>query len=186
MATWPDAHAHGRRSTGTMSMKFIRNTRQKIVIASGAISLLRPWKVSRTRPSTNVTTISTIVWNLPGTPAVALRALRTKKNTNNSDRIAVKINVSTLSFMNAPSPTLTCQKCRWWLMYSVDPPDVVVSALTRSTLCVATGARADPVQCQQVGQRTRSQSRQQRQRWQAPRGQGQRERCQHHHPFPHH
>ena len=31
-----------------MSMKFIRNTRQKIVSASGAISLLLPWKVSFT------------------------------------------------------------------------------------------------------------------------------------------
>src|SRR3954468_11802837 len=156
-----------------MSMKFIRNTRQKIVIDSGAISLLRPWNVSRTRPSTKVTTISTTVWNLPGTPAVALRALRMKKNTNSSDRTAVKINVSTLSFMNAPSPTLTCQKCRWWLMYSVDPPDVVVSALTRSTLFVSTGACADPVQCQQVAQRAGGQPDQQRQRRQLPRGQGQ-------------
>ena len=33
-------------STGSMSMVFMRNTRQKIVSASGAMSLLRPWKVS--------------------------------------------------------------------------------------------------------------------------------------------
>ena len=92
-----------------MSMKFIRNTRQKIVIDSGAISLLRPWKVSLTSPSTKVTMISTRAWNLPGTPAVALRALRMKKNRNSTDNNNVKNNVSTLIRMNAPSPTCICR-----------------------------------------------------------------------------
>src|SRR4249919_284261 len=184
-AACPLIHAQGSRSTGTMSMKFIRNTRQKIVIDSGAISLLRPWNVSRTRPSTNVTTISTTVWNLPGTPAVDLRALRTKKNTNSSDSTAVKISVSTLSFMNAPSPTLTCQKCRWWLMYSVEPPDAgsvmpLLSALIRST-----GARAGPVRCHQIRQRADRQSRERRQRRQAPYDQHEREHHDHQHPFRH-
>jgi len=33
----------GNRSTGTRSMKLNRNTQQKMVSASGAISLLEPW-----------------------------------------------------------------------------------------------------------------------------------------------
>ena len=89
-------------------MKFIRNTTQKMVIASGAISLLRPWKVSRTRPSTKPTTISTAAWNLPGTPAVALRAVRMKKNRNTDDNINVNSTLSMLMVMNLPSPT-----CHW-------------------------------------------------------------------------
>ena len=57
-------------------MKLNRNTQQKIVSASGAMSLLVPWKLSRTWLSTNSTIISTKFWNLPGTPAVAVRAAR--------------------------------------------------------------------------------------------------------------
>ena len=47
-------------------MKLNRNTQQKIVSASGAISLLVPWKVSCTCSSTNSTINSTKVWSLPG------------------------------------------------------------------------------------------------------------------------
>jgi hypothetical protein len=91
-----------------MSMKFIRNTTQKIVSASGAISLLRPWKVSRTMPSTKPTTISTKAWNLPGTPGVALRAVRMKKNRNSAHNTSVISTLSMLIVMNLPSPT-----CHW-------------------------------------------------------------------------
>src|SRR5690606_15425218 len=151
-------------------MKFIRNTTTKIVSDSGAIDLLRPWKVSRTSPSTKPTMISTTVWNLPGTPAVALRALRMKKNRNSSDSTAVKNSVSTFRVMNWPSPTLTCRCCRWWLMYSVDPPDsgagLLFSGITLSTLAVC--VLLQEIECQQVGQQSRRQARQHRQRRQAP------------------
>jgi hypothetical protein len=69
-----------------MSRKFISHTRQKIVIASGAISFERPWKVSFTMPLTNSTIISTKHCSLPGTPAVALRATE--------DRNAIRIRIS--------------------------------------------------------------------------------------------
>ena len=72
-AFWPIS---GSRSTGTTSMKLNSRIQQKMVSASGAISLLVPWKVSRTWVSTNSTITSTKFWNLPGTPAVALRAAR--------------------------------------------------------------------------------------------------------------
>ncbi len=65
--------------------------------------------------------ISTTVWNLPGTPEVARRAEAMNTPRNNSDSTAVKNRVSTFKVMNAPSPTLTCRCCRWWLMYSVEP-----------------------------------------------------------------
>ena len=68
----------GSRSTGTRSMKFIRKIQQKIVSASGAMSLLEPWKLSRTWVSTNSTIISTKFCQGPGTPAVALRAANQK------------------------------------------------------------------------------------------------------------
>src|SRR5690606_19898440 len=68
------------------------------------------------------TMISTKAWNLPGTPAVARRAQRMKETTNSRPSTKVKNRVSTFKVMNAPSPTLTCRWCRWWLMYSVDPP----------------------------------------------------------------
>ena len=57
-------------------MKFINRIQQKMVSASGAISLLVPWKVSRTCVSMKSTITSTKSWNFPGTPAVALRAAR--------------------------------------------------------------------------------------------------------------
>src|SRR5690606_23359777 len=151
-------------------MKFIRNTSTKIVSDSGAIILLRPWKVSRTSPSTKPTMISTRVWNLPGTPAVALRAVVMKKNRNSRDSTAVKNSVSTFNVMNWLSPTLTCRWCRWWLMYSVEPPDsgapLAFSAITRSTLAVY--VLLQEIQCHQVGQRSRHQPGQQRQRRQPP------------------
>src|SRR3546814_4384398 len=151
-------------------MKFIRNTSTKIVSDSGAIDLLRPWKVSRTSPSTKPTMISTRVWNLPGTPAVALRALRMKKNRNSSDSSAVKNSVSTFRVMNWPSPTPTCKCCRWWLMYSVDPPDsragLLFSGITRSTIAVC--VLLQEIECLQVGQQSRHQAHEHRQRRQAP------------------
>ncbi len=66
----------GSRSTGSRSMKLNRNTQQKIVSASGAISRLVPWKVSFTCESTNSTTSSTKFWNLPGTPTPSRLARR--------------------------------------------------------------------------------------------------------------
>ena len=64
----------GSRSTGTTSMRLKRNTQQKMVRPSGARSLFVPWNESFTWPSTNSMSISTKFWNLPGTPAVAVRA----------------------------------------------------------------------------------------------------------------
>src|SRR5690348_14765641 len=166
-----------------MSMKFIRNTRQKIVIDSGAISLLRPWKVSRTSPSTKPTMVSTKAWNLPGTPEATLRAASQNDTKNSVDSTKVKINVSTLSVMNVLSPTLTCQKCRWWLMYSVEPPvaaSVIFSALT---LCPCRPLRPQPAQTRQPGHQSRHQTRQHRQRWQLPSLQRDTQRHEHHQPL---
>ena len=59
---------------------------QKMVIASGAMNLLLPWKVSFTVPSTNSTSISTAVWNLPGTPLVARRAASESNKIENGRR----------------------------------------------------------------------------------------------------
>src|SRR5690606_24055019 len=126
----PFIQAPGNQSTGSRSMKFIRNTRQKMVSDNGAISLLRPWKVSRTWPSTKPTTISTTVWNLPGTPAVALRAVYRKKTRNSPDNANPYSTLSMLMAMTLPSPTCHWRCCKWCWMYSVDPPPEADSALT--------------------------------------------------------
>src|SRR3546814_13817074 len=93
-----------------------------------------------------------------------------KKNRNSSDSTAVKNSVSTFRVMNWPSPTLTCRCCRWWLMYSVDPPDsgagLLFSGITCSTLAVC--VLLQEIKCQQVGQQSRHQAHQHRQRRQAP------------------
>ncbi|MCY1493734.1 hypothetical protein D9M68_275770 [compost metagenome] len=56
----------GRKSTGTRSIRFIRKIQTKMVRASGAISGLRPWKVSFTLVSTNSTITSTKFCSPPG------------------------------------------------------------------------------------------------------------------------
>ncbi|MNI98962.1 hypothetical protein D3C73_1579210 [compost metagenome] len=56
----------GIQSTGTRSTAFIRKIQTKMVSASGAISGLRPWKVSFTLPSTNSTITSTKFCKPPG------------------------------------------------------------------------------------------------------------------------
>src|SRR5690606_28947824 len=121
-------------------MKFIRKMTTKMVSDIGAIILLRPWKVSRTSPSTKPTMISTMLWNLPGTPEVARRAQRMNTTTNRIDSTAVKNRVSTFKVMNVLSPTLTCRWCRWWLMYSVEPPlagsvAIVLSGINAAAPC---------------------------------------------------
>ena len=75
-------------------MKFSRNTRQKIVIASGAMNLFDPWKVSLTMSSTNSTRSSTAAWNLPGTPLVARRAAAESTRISTNARTSVKNTLS--------------------------------------------------------------------------------------------
>ena len=50
-ATAPALAAAGSQSTGIRSRKFIRNTRQKIVIASGAISRRQLRRIVRDAPA---------------------------------------------------------------------------------------------------------------------------------------
>ena len=72
------------------SIRFIRNTQTNTVSASGAISLLVPWKVSLTLVSMKSTTISTKACIFVGVPAEALRAAlpnsQTKIRPRNSDQ----------------------------------------------------------------------------------------------------
>ncbi|MNF92598.1 hypothetical protein D3C85_1191320 [compost metagenome] len=75
MASW------GIQSTGIKSMAFIRNTQTKIVSASGAITGLRPWKLSFTLPSTKPISTSTKFCKAPGCPEVAFFAAMRKSNT---------------------------------------------------------------------------------------------------------
>src|SRR4249919_405134 len=121
--------AHGSQSTGIRSIEFIRNIQTKSVIASGAITrLLAGWlKVSRTLWSTKPTTISTMVWSLPGTPVVAFLATRLNRNVSTKpSRIANTIESTLIakklpwhSFQTqAPSFLQTVKFWRWWEMYS--------------------------------------------------------------------
>jgi hypothetical protein len=57
-------------------MAFISQTQQKMVMASGAITLLLAWKAELTTSLTSSITASTKFCSLPGTPAVARRAAR--------------------------------------------------------------------------------------------------------------
>ena len=72
----------GNRSTGSKSIKFIKNTQTKIVSAKGAINWLTPWKDSFTVLSTNSTRISTKFWILPGTPLLTVAATQRNKIKN--------------------------------------------------------------------------------------------------------
>ncbi len=65
----------GSRSTGSRSIELNRKTQAKMVSASGAISLVVPWKVSLTVLSMNSTSSSTNAWKPRGTSLV-IRALR--------------------------------------------------------------------------------------------------------------
>ncbi len=91
-------------------MKLNNRIQQKMVSASGAISLLWPWKVSRTCASTNSTSTSTKFWNLPGTPAVALRATIQNETMKTSPSSTEKKMLSTLKVQN---PWPYCRFCRW-------------------------------------------------------------------------
>ena len=71
-----------------------------MVSDSGAISLLRPWKVSRTMPSTNDRIISIAHCSLPGTPAVARRDTRMNSQKNTSTASSMKKMLSMLISQN--------------------------------------------------------------------------------------
>ena len=87
----------------------MKNTRPKIVIASGAIRRLWPWNVSRTRPSTNTTIISIVLCTLPGFSTLARRAMPMNSAQNAAASTKVKNSVSMLSVQNAPSPSFHCR-----------------------------------------------------------------------------
>ena len=106
---WP---AHGSRSTGNRSMKFMRKTSAKMVIASGAISFDLPWKVSLTVPSTISTRISTAACSLPGTPLVARRATMQNGSTNSSASATVKNTLSAWIAWNWPGLPFTVRCVR--------------------------------------------------------------------------
>ena len=92
-------------------MKLNSRIQQKIVSASGAISLLVPWKVSRTWVSTNSTTTSTKSCALARHAGrVALRATSKKKPTNTRPSSTEKKMLSTLK-VQKPSPY--CRLARW-------------------------------------------------------------------------
>ena len=78
MAGPASCQIRGRKSTGSMSMAFIRKIQTNTVRASGAISLrlLALWITPLAWLSTISTRISTAAWKRPGTPEVALRAAR--------------------------------------------------------------------------------------------------------------
>src|SRR5210317_441070 len=117
------ADAIGIQSTGTRSMRFIRNTQTKIVRPSGAMRLLLPWKVSLTELSTNSTMISTNAWNLVGLPAELFLATRQNVKQKISPRSTDQNIESTLIAIGLPaqwfqihSPVSFLQTwrfCRW-------------------------------------------------------------------------
>ncbi len=83
---------HGRKSTGSRSIAFIRKTQQNTVRASGAMKVRSPLTSTLACSLTMSTSISTAAWKRPGTPEVARRAAshstnstirpqRTEKNT---------------------------------------------------------------------------------------------------------
>ena len=84
-------------------------------MASGVTSSLSAWNVSRARTSTMPSTISANAWNLPGTPAVALRAAqaRSPKTT-----IPTSPDMISVSRWKVQKPWPTWLLTRWWEMYS--------------------------------------------------------------------
>jgi hypothetical protein len=87
-----------------------------MVSASGAMNLVLAGKVSLTMPSMASTIISIAHCNLPGTPAVARRATRMKKNKKRTASSSLKKMLSMLRVMNGESPTETVRCSRWCLM----------------------------------------------------------------------
>ncbi|MNH35513.1 hypothetical protein D3C79_962050 [compost metagenome] len=94
----------GNRSIGSKSIMFIRNTQTNTVSASGAITLLLPWYMSRTLLSTNPTTNSTAVCSLPGTPLVAFLATLRKITRKSAPRTTEK-NIESMLIDQNPVPT---------------------------------------------------------------------------------
>src|SRR3990167_1462198 len=86
------------QSTGIRSIRFIRNTQQKMVSAGGAIRGLRPWKFSFTWLLTKSTMISTKFWKPVGTPVVARLAARLNRNRNRMPRPKDQPRESTWNF----------------------------------------------------------------------------------------
>src|SRR5690606_1010413 len=140
---------NGSQSTGIRSMRFIRNNQTKIVRASGAISLLLPWKVSRTLESTKSTRISMAACSLPGVPEVAFFATRPNSHTKTTPSTSEKIIESTFTVIavlaqsfqiHCPSTRQTCRFCRWCSMYSPEvcgPCSLAIPLVVRSVTTAA-------------------------------------------------
>src|SRR5512137_1465997 len=112
---------HGSRSTGMRSIAFMKMIQMKTVIASGAMKLRSPCTIDLLCSSTISTIISTKAWKRPGTPGVAARAARCRRNSVSARQATEKMIVSRLmtekSTMNFCLPVDRC--VRWWTMYSV-------------------------------------------------------------------
>mmetsp|Transcript_7078 Transcript_7078/g.17107 ORF Transcript_7078/g.17107 Transcript_7078/m.17107 type:complete len:222 (+) Transcript_7078:55-720(+) len=118
----------GRKSTGSMSMKFIRKIQTNTVRASGptkarllALSMtLLAWL------STSSNRISTAAWKRPGTPEVALRTPSHSRKTPRKPSTVAKTSESRLNrekstmvdCFTLSNAKFFCRCCRWWVMYS--------------------------------------------------------------------
>jgi len=95
-------------STGNKSIKFIKNTQQNSVNASGATKSFWPRNEPRTFSSTNSTIHSTKFCAPSGTPAVARRATRwnnhknTAPNANDQPRLSRCSAIKPISAACAP------------------------------------------------------------------------------------
>ncbi len=103
-------------------MAFMNSTRQKMVMASGAISGLDTCMLSLTLVSTIVTTPSAYFWNPVGARSSERLLVRTaiaKLTRNNSPIRADQNRLSRLRVQKALSPNCQLQFVRWCWMYSV-------------------------------------------------------------------